>query len=88
VLNEHRRSRTTPLSNEEKRKAIREELKADPARSDRAIAAKVGVHNETVAAVRKTVTDSVTPCKRKSRTGKKSEGQRKVATTPKRQTAR
>jgi hypothetical protein len=52
ALNERRRARTTPLTNREKRDRIAAELKADPGQSDRAIAETVGVHNETVGAVR------------------------------------
>src|ERR1700761_6768178 len=36
-FNQKRRSRTVPLSNEEKRKRVEAELKADPARSDHEI---------------------------------------------------
>jgi hypothetical protein len=52
ALNEHRRARTTPLTNEEKRARISAELKADPTRSDRAIAETVGVSPTTVGGVR------------------------------------
>ena len=75
TLNQYRRSRTVPLSNEEKRQRVEAALKADPARSDRAIGQEVGVHHETVAAARNRVADSATPeSERKSCTGKKGEG--------------
>jgi hypothetical protein len=78
-LNQHRRSRTTPLTNEEKRARIETELKADPARSDRAIAEVVGVGHQMVATVRNRVDDSSTPAtERKSKTGKVGEGQKQV----------
>src|SRR5262249_22771306 len=74
-LNSHRRSRTIPLTNEEKRQRVEAALKGDPAPSDRAIGQEVGVHHETVAAARKRVADSATPeSERKSCTGKKGEG--------------
>jgi ParB-like chromosome segregation protein Spo0J len=82
ALNWARRSRTEPLTTAEKQARIEAALVKDPERSDRAIAKEVGVHNETVANTRKRLeseglTDSVTPpSERKSRRGKKGEGQR------------
>jgi ParB-like chromosome segregation protein Spo0J len=52
ALNEHRRARTMPLSTAEKQARIKAELKADPERSDRAIAAAVGVSPTTVGTAR------------------------------------
>lgn len=52
-LNQHRRSRTAPLTNEEKRMHIAEELAKNPNRSDRAIAEATGVSHHTVAALHK-----------------------------------
>jgi ParB-like chromosome segregation protein Spo0J len=52
ALNERRRARTTPLSTAEKQARIEAELKADPTRSDRAIAQGVGVSPTTVGGVR------------------------------------
>jgi ParB-like chromosome segregation protein Spo0J len=49
ALNQHRRARTTPLTNEEKRARVTAEVKADPTRSDRAIAKVAGVDHKTVA---------------------------------------
>ncbi len=62
------------LNQEQKRELIAGLIKADPEQSDRQIAVSVGVHNETVNSVRKTlveagdVTDSVT---RTDSTGRK-----------------
>jgi hypothetical protein len=78
-LNQHRRSRTAPLTSAEKRTRIVEALKADAARSDRAIAEKVGVSDKTVASARaKQGAEIPHPTERKSRSGKKGEGQRKT----------
>jgi hypothetical protein len=52
ALNEHRRSRTTPLTNAEKRSLVAVELKVDPERSNRQIAETVKVDHKTVASVR------------------------------------
>ena len=48
----HRRSRTTPMTNEEKRARVEAELNADAARSDSAIAKTVGVVHDFVGRVR------------------------------------
>lgn len=48
-LNVHRRH----LTREQRRSLIEAELKRDPSQSDRVIAEKVGVHNETVGAARR-----------------------------------
>jgi ParB-like chromosome segregation protein Spo0J len=52
ALNEHRRSRTKPLTNAEKRERIETELRANPTLSNRQIAEKVGASHPTVANVR------------------------------------
>jgi hypothetical protein len=51
ALNQHCRSRTTPITNEEKRMRTAAELKANPNRSDREIAKAAGVDHKTVGAV-------------------------------------
>jgi hypothetical protein len=83
AMNEHRRARTTPLTNEEKRALVAAELEEDPARSDRAIGKAVGVDHKTVAAARKEVGNFPTPVsERKSKTGKIGEGQHKSKPAP------
>lgn len=87
ALNEHRRARTTTLTTAEKQARIAAALKADPARSDVAIAEEVGVAQSTVyqarkAAEQKGVIEKITPAQRKSRTGKRGEGARKTARSP------
>jgi hypothetical protein len=74
-----RRSRTKPLTSAEKRKRAKAELKADPARSDVAIAERIGATDKTVAKVRAEMESrseirTAAPTERKSRTGKKGEG--------------
>ena len=75
-LNEHRRSRITPLTSEEKRAKAAAAIEANPERSDVAIAEDLGdVSRPTVYRVRKKLEESgvvkrTTPAKRKSRTGK------------------
>jgi ParB-like nuclease family protein len=84
-LNEHRRSRTTPLTAEEKRAKAAAAIEANPERSDVAIAEDLGdVSRPTVHRVRKKLEETgvvprTTPAKRKSRTGKVGEGARKMA---------
>jgi hypothetical protein len=81
-LNSHRRSRTAPLTNAEKQARIDEELEADPARSNRAIAEITETDHKTVGKVRvrkERVGKSPPPAERKSRTGKVGEGARKSA---------
>jgi ParB-like chromosome segregation protein Spo0J len=83
-LNQHRRSNTKPLTNADKKARIESALKKDPARSDPAIAAECGVALSTVQRTRKQlesqgVTEKVTPSERKSKSGKKGEGQHKAA---------
>jgi hypothetical protein len=80
-LNQHRRARTTPLSNAEKTARVEAELKRDPARSDNAIAKTVGVAQDFVGRTRsrletRGVISNITPSERKSTTGKAGEGQR------------
>jgi len=81
-VDQHRRARTAPLTNEEKRARVEAELKADPARSDRTIADAAGVHNTFVGRVRKRIDHqgvqlSSTPSfERRSVNGKVGEGQR------------
>jgi hypothetical protein len=53
ALNQHRRARTTPLTNKEKRMKIAEELKANPDRSDREIAEAAGVSHTSVQQARR-----------------------------------
>lgn len=79
-LNQHRRSRTAPLTNAEKQAKVEAALKAEPARSDRAIAQEVGVSHPTVLGTRKRleaqgVVESTTPSERVSANGKRGEGQ-------------
>jgi transposase len=81
ALNEHRRSRTAPMSNEEKRAKVEAELRANPGRSDRAIAESVGVMHDFVGRVRarletQGVVSKTTPSERESANGKVGEGQR------------
>jgi ParB-like chromosome segregation protein Spo0J len=84
-LNEHRRSRTTPLTAEEKRAKAAAAIEANPERSDVAIAEDLGdVSRPTVHRVRKKLEETgvvprTTPAERKSRTGKVGEGARKMA---------
>ena len=86
ALNQHRRSRTAPLTSEEKRAKAAAAIKADPERSDVAIAEELGdVSRPTVHRVRKELEETgvvqrTTPLERKSRTGNVGEGARK--TTP------
>jgi hypothetical protein len=75
ALNEHRRARTTPLSNEEKRARIAAELRGDPTRSDRAVAETVGVHHETVGAVRAKLEQTGDVAKTATRTDTKGRNQ-------------
>jgi hypothetical protein len=88
ALNEHRRSRTTPLTPEEKRAKAAGAIKADPARSDQAIHEAIpDVSKATIQRTRKDLEDKgvvqrTTPAERKSRTGKVGEGQRKTETKP------
>ena len=84
-LNEHRRSRITPLTSEEKRAKAAAAIEANPERSDVAIAEDLGdVSRPTVHRVRKKLEETgvvprATPAERKSRTGKVGEGARKMA---------
>lgn len=55
ALNEHRRARTAPMTNEEKRMRIAAAHKANPNASDREIARDAGVDHKTVGAARKEV---------------------------------
>jgi hypothetical protein len=78
-LNQHRRSRTAPLTNEEKRARVEAALIADPKRSDRAIAEETGFSHPFVSSIRKDleargVVTLPPPKDRKSRTGKTGEG--------------
>jgi hypothetical protein len=80
-LNQHRRSRTAPLSSEEKRARAKAELQADPARSDVAIAERIGASDKTVGKVRAELEKgseirTPPPAERKSRTGTKGQGAR------------
>jgi hypothetical protein len=90
-LNQHRRSRTKPLTDEEKRAKAESAIVADPTLADKAIAEKLGdVSQPTVCRARKRleakrVIPRITPSERKSRTGKVGEGARK---TPKKGTER
>jgi ParB-like chromosome segregation protein Spo0J len=84
-LNQHRRSRTTPLTNEEKRQRVEVALKADPARSNVAIAEETGTTDPFVLSVRKDLEAKGvlmvrTPQERRSRTGKTGEGARRGVT--------
>jgi DNA-binding Lrp family transcriptional regulator len=88
ALNEHRRANTKPLTTAEKEARIEAALKADPERSDRAIAEEVGASQPTVGGKRKKLQDegvikSITPSNRKSKSGKKGEGQRRAPPKPK-----
>jgi hypothetical protein len=56
ALNEHRRARTTPLTNEEKRARVEVALKVDPERGDRAIAEQTEVSQPFVGKVRREIT--------------------------------
>jgi hypothetical protein len=86
ALNQHRRSRTSPLTAEEKAAATARadaEVMRDPDRSDRAIGAVAKVSHKTVAKARKRrasagVGTPTPPSERKSTTGKVGEGQRKT----------
>src|SRR5215471_14762050 len=87
ALNEHRRSRTTPLTNAEKRERVAAALKIDPERSHAAIAEEVGVTDKTVASVRAELErgseiPNLPPANRKSRSGKKGEGQHRAPRKP------
>jgi hypothetical protein len=82
-LNHHRRSRTAPLTNEEKRARVEAALKTDPAQSDRAIAEQTGVTQPFVSGIRKDlvvkgVITVITPTERRSRTGKTGQGARRI----------
>jgi ParB-like chromosome segregation protein Spo0J len=82
ALNQHRRSRTTPLTVAEKREKVDAALKADPERSDQAIAEECGVSVPFVGKRRKVLSKkgvnvNTDPAKRRSRTGKRGQGQRK-----------
>lgn len=82
ALNEHRRSRTTPLTVTEKRAKTEAALKADPHQSDRAIAESCGVSHTFVTELRAKLAAgggnvATLPAKRRSRRGKPGEGQRK-----------
>jgi DNA-binding Lrp family transcriptional regulator len=85
-LNEHRRSRTRPLTSEEKRARAETAIVADPMLADTAISEKLGdVSQPTVHRARKRleakgVIPRITPSERKSRTGKVGEGARKTKT--------
>lgn len=59
ALNEHRRSRTTPMSNAEKQALVKQAIADNPNGSNRQIAREVGVHHQMVAKSR--VDDSSTP---------------------------
>jgi hypothetical protein len=88
TLNQYRRSNTKPLTNEQKRARTEAALKADPERSDQAIADEVGVTQPTVRAGRKKLEDEgvikfITPPDRKSKSGKRGEGQRRTLPKPK-----
>lgn len=52
-LNQHRRSRTVPLTNGEKRKRVEAELMRNPSRSARGIARELGVAHTTVLKIRR-----------------------------------
>jgi hypothetical protein len=80
-LNEHRRSRTAPITAEEKRARAATELQRDPLRSDGAIAEAIGpeVSRVTVHRVRKEleekgVVPGTTPAERRSRSGQVGQG--------------
>jgi hypothetical protein len=82
ALNEHRRSRTTPLTTEEKRAKVETALKADPERSDLAIADECGVSHTFVQKWRAKLGKgggnvATSPANRVSKSGKKGGGQRK-----------
>jgi DNA-binding Lrp family transcriptional regulator len=85
-LNEHRRSRTRPLTNEEKNAKAETAVKADPTLADTAISEKLGdVSQPTIHRARKRleakgIIPRITPSERKSRTGKVGEGARKIKT--------
>jgi ParB-like chromosome segregation protein Spo0J len=89
ALNEHRRANTKPLTTAEKQARIEAALKADPERSDAAIAKEVGATHPTVGHIRQKleaegVVNFTAPSERKSQTGKKGEGQRRTPRKPKR----
>jgi ParB-like chromosome segregation protein Spo0J len=82
-LNQHRRSRTRPVSNSEKHERTRYAIIKNPTLSDQAIAEQVGVSRPKVTAVRKEleaegVVKFTTPADRKSRRGKKGEGAKRT----------
>jgi hypothetical protein len=87
ALNQHRRSRTSPLTAEEKAAATARaeaEVAREPDRSDRAIAVVAKVSHKAVAKARKRLAAAgvgtpTPPSERKSRTGKVGEGQRKTS---------
>jgi len=90
TLNEHRRANTKPLTTAEKQARIEAALKADPERSDAAIAEEVGATHPTVGHIRQKleaegVVNFTSPSNRKSKSGKKGEGQRR--TPPRRKPA-
>jgi hypothetical protein len=78
-LNQQRRSRTAPLTNAEKQARTEAALKADPARSNVAIAKEAGVTDKKVARIRAEMErgseiPNPPPHERKSRTGNIGEG--------------
>jgi ParB-like chromosome segregation protein Spo0J len=87
ALNEHRRSRTTPLTIEEKRAKVDAALKADPGRSDQAIAEETGTSVPFVGKRRKKLSKGGvnvnTPLtQRRSRKGKLGQGQHRPSPSP------
>jgi ParB-like chromosome segregation protein Spo0J len=88
ALNQYRRANTKPLTTAEKRARIEEALKADPERSDVVIAKEVGATHPTVGHIRQElgaegVVKFTPPSDRKSKSGKKGEGQRRTPRQPK-----
>jgi ParB-like chromosome segregation protein Spo0J len=84
-LNQHRRSRTAPLTNKEKRARVEAVLRADPARSNVAIAEEIGVTAPFVLSIRKAleskgVVTVTSPKERKSRSGTRGQGARRTTT--------
>jgi ParB-like chromosome segregation protein Spo0J len=85
ALNQHRRSRTKPLTVKEKREKVGAALTADPERSDRAIAEECGVSHTFVAEVRRAARGgnvATDPAQRRSRSGRRGEGQRSGPAMP------
>jgi DNA-binding Lrp family transcriptional regulator len=79
-LNQHRRSRTAPLSNAEKRAKVEAALKDDSKRSDVAIAQEVGVSQPSVLRARKRleaqdVIQCITSSERVAKNGQRGHGQ-------------